>query len=224
MSGGAIVYVVDDDKLLRRALKRLLGSVGLAVQTFATADAFLAHPLPDRPGCVVLDLRMPGASGLTVQEQLARADRVLPIIFLTGHADVPTTVQAMKAGAVDFIEKPFNDQALLDAVQRALARARELRALRRDRQDAEGKVATLTRRERQVLALVVAGLPNKLVADRLGASEKTIKVHRSRVMRKMRADSLANLVRMAQAAGIDGEVAATSHPGGRVDHGRRRES
>ena len=221
MADDGIVYVVDDDAPLRRALERLIGSVGLAVQTFATADAFLAYPLPDRPGCVVLDLRMPGTSGLTVQEELARAGSALSILFLTGHADVPTTVRAMKAGAVDFIEKPFNDQTLLDAVHRALARGRELLALRRDRQRVEGKVATLTRRERQVLALVVAGLPNKLVADRLGASEKTIKVHRSRVMRKMHADSLAELVRMAQAVGIGGTASDLGRP---LDDARRHES
>lgn len=220
MTGDAIVYVVDDDRPLRRALERLIGSVGLAVQTFATAEAFLAHPLPDRPGCVVLDLRMPGTSGLTVQEELARAGSVLPILFLTGHADVPTTVRAMKAGAVDFIEKPFNDQTLIDAVHRALARARALLARRHDRQRVEQKVATLTPRERQVLALVVAGLPNKLVADRLGASEKTIKVHRSRVMRKMDAGSLVDLVRMAQAAGIAGEGTA-SDPGRPPDDAQR---
>ena len=134
MSDEAIVYIVDDDDLLRKALDRLIGSVGLAVQTFATPAAFLAHPLPDRPACVLLDVRMPGTSGLTVQEELTQAGSVCPILFLTGHADVPTSVRAMKAGAVDFIEKPFNDQALLDAVHHALDHARELLALRRDRQ------------------------------------------------------------------------------------------
>lgn len=220
-AGGLAAY--DDDELLRKALARLIGSVGLAVQTFATPAGFLAHPLPARPGCVVLDLRMPGASGLTVQDELARAGSVLPILFLTGHADVPTAVRAMKAGAVDFSEKPFNDQALLDAVDRALTRARALLVARQDRQRVEQRLATLTAREREVLALVVAGLPNKLVADRLGASEKTIKVHRSRVMAKMRADSLADLVRMAQAAGIGGNRTAGA-PGLPVDDAQRHES
>jgi FixJ family two-component response regulator len=199
----AIVFVVDDDESVRKALARLIGSVGLEVQTFPSPAAFLQHPRPDRPACVILDLRMPGTSGLTVQEELAKAGAELPILFLTGHADVATGVRAMKAGAVDFLEKPVNDQALLDAVQRALARNRELRAARAEREAVARRVATLTPREREVLALVVAGLPNKLVADRLGASEKTIKVHRARVMEKMRADSLAHLVRLAQVAGID---------------------
>jgi FixJ family two-component response regulator len=208
MSDEAIVYIVDDDELLRKALERLISSVGLPVQTFATPAAFLAHPLPDRPAGVVLDVRMPGTSGLTVQEELTRTGNVCPILFLTGHADVPTSVRAMKAGAVDFIEKPFNDQALLDAVHRALDQARERRALRRDRQLVERKLQTLTSRERDVFALVVVGLPNKLVADRLGASEKTIKVHRARVMEKMQAESLADLVRMAHVAGLAGKAGA----------------
>ena len=208
MSDDAVVYIVDDDEPLRKALERLIGSVGLTVETFATPAAFLAHPLPDRPTCVVLDLRMPGTSGLAVQDELTRSGSVCPILFLTGHADVPTSVRAMKAGAVDFIEKPFNDQALLDAVHRALEQARELLALRRDRQAVERKLESLTARERDVFGLVVAGLPNKLVADRLGASEKTIKVHRARVMTKMQAESLADLVRMAHVAGLGGKGAA----------------
>ena len=210
MSDDPIVYIVDDDDLLRKALERLISSVGLSVHTFATPTAFLAHPLPDRPACVVLDVRMPGTSGLTVQEELTRAGCVCPILFLTGHADVPTSVRAMKAGAVDFIEKPFNDQALLDAVHHALDQARELLALSRDRRLVERKLQALTSRERDVFALVVAGLPNKLVADRLGASEKTIKVHRARVMEKMQAESLADLVRMAHVAGLAGKTAARS--------------
>lgn len=202
MTTDAIVFIVDDDESVRKALARLIASVGLEVQTFPSPAAFLAHPRPDRPACVVLDLRMPGTSGLTVQEELAKAGADLPILFLTGHADVSTSVRAMKAGAVDFLEKPLHDQALLDAIHRALGRARELRGARSEREGIARRVATLTPREREVLALVVAGLPNKLVADRLGASEKTIKVHRARVMQKMRADSLAHLVRMAQVVGI----------------------
>lgn len=203
VSSKPIVYVVDDDESLRRALALLINSVDLEVQVFATPAAFLAHPRPDRPACVVLDLRMPGASGLAVQEELVRAGAILPILFLSGHADVSTSVRAMKAGAVDFLEKPFHDQALLDAVHQALERARELRADRDEYQRAARLLATLTSREREVLALVVAGLPNKRVADRLGTSEKTIKVHRARVMEKMKADSLADLVRMAQL--LDGD-------------------
>jgi len=198
----AIVFVVDDDESVRKALARLIGSVGLEVQTFPSPAAFLAHPRPDRPACVILDLRMPGTSGLTLQEELAQAGVDLPILFLTGHADVSTSVRAMKAGAVDFLEKPLHDQALLDAIHRALGHARELRGARAEREGIARRVASLTPREREVLALVVAGLPNKLVADRLGASEKTIKVHRARVMQKMHADSLAHLVRMAQVVGI----------------------
>jgi FixJ family two-component response regulator len=198
----AIVFVVDDDESVRKALARLIGSVGLEVRTFPSPAAFLAHPRPDRPACVILDLRMPGTSGLTLQEELAQAGVDLPILFLTGHADVSTSVRAMKAGAVDFLEKPLHDQALLDAIHRALGHARELRGARAEREGIARRVASLTPREREVLALVVAGLPNKLVADRLGASEKTIKVHRARVMQKMHADSLAHLVRMAQVVGI----------------------
>ena len=202
MTTEPIVFVVVDDESVRKALARLIGSVGLEVQTFPSPAAFLAHPRPDRPACVILDLRMPDTSGLTLQEELAKASADLPILFLTGHADVSTSVRAMKAGAVDFLEKPLHDQALIDAVHRALARARELRGARAEREGIARRVATLTPREHEVLALVVAGLPNKLVADRLGASEKTIKVHRARVMQKMRADSLAHLVRLAQVVGI----------------------
>ena len=194
MTADAIVFVVDDDESMRKALARLIGSVGLEVQTFSSPAAFLAHLRPDRPACLVLDLRMPGASGLAVQEELARAGVDLPILFLTGHADVSTSVRAMKAGAVDFLEKPLPDQALLDAIHRALGRARELWGARAEREGLARRVATLTPREREVLALVVAG--------RLGASEATIKVHRARVMQKMHADSLAHLVRMAQVVGI----------------------
>ena len=202
MTTDGIVFVVDDDESVRKALARLIGSIGLEVQTFPSPGAFLARPRPDRPACVILDLRMPGASGLTLQEEMAKAGEDLPILFLTGHADVSASVRAMKAGAVDFLEKPLNDQALLDAVQHALVRARALRAARAEREGIARRVATLTPREREVLALVVAGLPNKLVADRLGASEKTDKVHRARVMQKMRADSLAHLVRLAQVVGV----------------------
>ena len=202
MSSEPIVFVVDDDESFRNSLARLLRSVDLEVQTFSTPAAFLSRARPDRPACLVLDLRMPGVSGLAVQEELARVGADLPILFLTGHADVPTSVRAMKAGAIDFLEKTLDDQALLDAIQKALGRARELWTARAERTRTERLVATLTPRERDVLRLIVTGLPNKQVADRLGAAEKTIKVHRARVMAKMKADSLAHLVLMAHAVGI----------------------
>lgn len=208
MNGEPIVFVVDDDESFRSSLARLLRSVDLEVRTFPTPAAFLSHALPDRPACLVLDLRMPGASGLAVQEELARAGADLPILFLTGHADVPTSVRAMKAGAVDFLEKTLDDQALLDAIQKALGRARELWTARAERTRTERLVATLTPRERDVLRLIVTGLPNKQIADRLGAAEKTIKVHRARVMEKMQADSLARLVLMAHGVGIGAGFAA----------------
>jgi FixJ family two-component response regulator len=197
-----VVFVVDDDESVRKALSRLIRTIGLEVQAFATPAAFLAHPRPDRPACAVLDLRMPGASGLAVQEALARADADIPVVFLTGHADVPASVRAMKAGAMDFLQKPLNEQELLDTIQRALERARELRTARAERELIERRAARLTPREHEVFALVVAGFPNKLVAHRLGAAEKTVKLHRARVMEKMEAGSLADLVRMAQMVGL----------------------
>jgi RNA polymerase sigma factor (sigma-70 family) len=206
------VFVVDDDASTRRALARLIGSVGLTAELFPSAAAFLDRPRTAGPACVVLDLRMPGASGLVLQEQLARSGVELPIVFLTGHADVPTSVQAMKAGAVDLLEKPFRAQELLDAIQRALGRARALQAARAEREAVTRLVDTLTPREREVLGLVVAGLSNKAVGARLGASEKTIKVHRARVMEKLRAASLADLVRTAQAVGIGPAGPAPRHP------------
>ena len=220
MSTEPIVFVVDDDESFRTALARLLRSVDLEVQTFPTPAAFLRHPRPDRPACLVLDLRMPGASGLAVQEELARIGADLPILFLTGHADVPTSVRAMKAGAVDFLEKTVDDQNLLDAIQKALGRAHELWIARTERTRIERLVATLTPRERDVLRLIVTGLPNKQVADRLGAAEKTIKVHRARVMEKMKADSLAHLVHMAHVVGL-GPALDPPKPGLPGVHARR---
>jgi RNA polymerase sigma factor (sigma-70 family) len=197
-----IVFVVDDDYSLRKALERVITSVGLEVRTFSNPAAFLAHPRPDVPACLVLDLRLPGASGLSVQEQLVRAGADLPIVFLTGYADVATSVRAMKAGAVDFLQKPVDDQRLIDAVQQALDNATRSWEERAKRARLAALAATLTPREREVLALIVTGLPNKLVADRLGAAEKTVKVHRARVMEKMRATSLAELVVMTQTMGL----------------------
>jgi FixJ family two-component response regulator len=192
------VYVVDDDEGVRRALARLLRAVGLRVETFPSAKDFLKHTLPDRPACLVLDVRLPGPSGLELQAALGEEQRALPIIFVTGHGNVPMSVSAMKSGALDFLQKPFNDHELLEAVQRALARSRQARAEKAERASVQRRFDALTPREREVLSLVVTGMLNKQIAARLGAAEKTIKVHRGRVMRKMAAESVAELVRMTQ--------------------------
>lgn len=199
----AVVYVVDDDELVCRALARLFRSVGLEARTFPSATAFIDYTPLDRPACLVLDVRLPGLSGLDLQSALGQAQRDIPIVFLTGYGSVPTSVRAMKGGAVDFLEKPFNDQQLLDCVQRALARNREQRANRAERLEFQRRLETLTPREREVLKLVVAGRLNKQIADTLGNAEKTIKIHRGRVMRKMQADSVADLVRMTEKLGLD---------------------
>lgn len=197
----AVVYVVDDDEPVRRALSRLMRSAGLEAKAFPSAQAFLDHPVADRPSCLVLDVRLPGASGLDLQSALSQARREIPIIFITGHGTVPTSVRAMKGGAVDFLQKPFDDRDLLEGVRRALQRSREARAKGAERSEIEGRLDRLTPRERDVLALVVAGLLNKQIADRLGIAEKTIKVHRGRVMQKMEAGSVADLVRMTERLG-----------------------
>jgi len=197
-----MVYVVDDDELICRALSRLFRSVGMEAKTFSSATAFMEYSPLDRPACLVLDVRLPGPSGLDLQSALGQARLDIPIIFLTGHASVPTSVRAMKGGAVDFLEKPFNDQDLLDCVQRALDRSREQRATRAERVEFQRRLETLTPREREVLKLVVAGMLNKQIANTLGNSEKTIKIHRGRVMQKMQADSVAALVRMTQNLGL----------------------
>jgi FixJ family two-component response regulator len=198
----ALVVVVDDDASLRRSLARLLRADDLDVATFASAAAFLAAPLLDRPTCLVLDVRMPEIGGLDLQARLRAAGRDPAIVFLTGHGDVPASVAAMKAGAVDFLEKPVDPGALLAAVRRALARDAEMRSARAERGRLGLRFETLTVREREVLALVTAGLLNKQVGERLGTTEKTIKVHRGRVMTKMGAASLAELVRMADRLGV----------------------
>ena len=197
-----IVYVVDDDESVRKALARLIRSVGLDVEPFPAARSFLDHPLPDRPSCLVLDVRLPGASGLDLQAELSRARPDLPIIFVTGHGDVPMSVRAMKGGAIDFLQKPFSDQDLLDSIHRAIARSREALAVRAARAAIQRRLGTLTPREREVLALVVTGILNKQIAARLGTSEKTVKIHRGRVMQKMQADSVAELVRLAEKVGL----------------------
>ena len=193
----AIVYVVDDDPSMRRSLDSLLKSVGHDVRLFSSAPEFMQASRSDAPGCLLLDVRLPGMSGLAFQQELARAGIALPIIFITGHGDVPMTVRAMKAGAVDFLTKPFDDQVLLDAVHEALERDRARRLDAASIAALKARYDGLTERERQVLGHVVAGRVNKRIADELGLSVVTVKVHRAQAMRKMQAKSVAELVRMA---------------------------
>ena len=199
----SVVCVVDDDESIRCSLARNMSAAGLTVGTLPSAQAFLAHDLPDRVACLVLDVRLPGASGLDLQTALLEANRAMPTIFITGFGDVPMSVQAMKGGAIDFLQKPFDENELLSAVERALARGRQARAERAERLIIQRRFDTLTRREREVLELVVAGLLNKQIAFNLGAAEKTVKIHRGRVMHKMQVESVADLVRMTQRIGIE---------------------
>jgi FixJ family two-component response regulator len=198
----AVVFVIDDDPSMRGALEDLVGSVGLQVRAFASPQDFLQSQRPDAPGCLVLDVRLPGMSGLAFHKELARLGVALPVIFITGHGDIPMSVRAMKAGAVEFLTKPFHDQELLDAIHAAIERDRE-----RCREAVlvaglQERYATLTERERQIMTLVVVGRANKQIAAELNLSEMTVKVHRGQVMRKMHAGSLPGLVRMADRLGV----------------------
>jgi FixJ family two-component response regulator len=198
----AVVFVVDDDTSVRKSLGRLIAEAGYRVQAFASPREFLAREPTTGPSCLVLDVRMPGISGLELQQTLAAAVHEIPIIFITGHGDIPMSVKAMKAGAVDFLPKPFAAKDLLEAIRRAVAKdTRDLGTEARD-DEIQARVRLLTPRESQVFALVVTGMLNKQIAARLGVGEKTVKVHRARVMEKMQAGSVAALVRLADAAGI----------------------
>jgi FixJ family two-component response regulator len=198
----SIVFVVDDDSLIREALRRLIRSVGLEVETFSSAQEFLQAKRPDAPSCLVLDVRLPGLSGFDLQREMAEAEVNLPIIFITGYGDIPMSVRAMKAGAVEFLAKPFRDQDLLDAISQALERDRQCRAQLADMADLRGRYEQLTPREREVMSLVVAGLLNKQIAGELGTSEFTVKIQRGQMIRKMQAESVADLVRMADKLGL----------------------
>jgi FixJ family two-component response regulator len=207
-SDRAVIHIVDDDESLRRALDRTFRSIGLETRTYETAREFVNAKLPDLPGCIVLDVRLPGINGLELQAQLAELGIRLPVVLITGYGDIPMTVRAMKAGAVDFLPKPFRDQDMLDAVAAAIERDRRRRAAENGSADIKARFATLSPREQQVMMLVAAGKLNKQVAGDLGLSEVTVKIHRGAAMRKMGARTLADLVRLADALKPRAEDAA----------------
>jgi RNA polymerase sigma factor (sigma-70 family) len=196
MTQAPVIFVVDDDPSVRSSLKFLMSSVGLQVESFDSADALLQRKLPDAPSCLVLDVRLRGLSGLDFQRELAARNCHMPIIFITGHGDIPMSVRAMKAGAVEFLTKPFRDQDLLDAVRLALEKDRERRERKKEVSDLKERFNSLTPREQKVISMVVSGMLNKQIADQLGTAENTVKVHRSRAMEKMHAQSVAELVKM----------------------------
>jgi len=199
----ATVFVVDDDQAMRNSLKWLIESVGVSVESFSSADDFLVQYQPGRAGCLVLDVRMPGMSGLELLEHLAERNVHIPAVIITGHGDVPMAVRAMKSGAIDFIEKPFNDEALLDAIRRAIVFEEQQRSLHSENVQIQERLSHLTPREHEVMAMVTEGKSNKEIANTLGVSAKTIEAHRARVMEKMQAGSLAELVRMALATNVN---------------------
>lgn len=198
-----VVFIIDDDQPLREALSGLLRSVGMQALAYGSTAEFLLHPLPDAPCCLLLDVRLQGNSGLDFQGELQRRGIELPIVFMTGHGDIPMSVRAMKAGAVDFLPKPFREQDLLDAVAAALARDSERRASSQAASDLAARFATLTPREREIMGLAASGLMNKQIAGEVGTSEITVKIHRANAMRKMQAKTFADLVRMAEALGLE---------------------
>jgi len=205
-----VVFVIDDDLSMRTAIKELIEAVGISCQTFGSGQELLNATLPDVPSCLVLDVRLPGLSGLNLQRELTARSIHIPIIFITGHGDIPMSVQAMKAGAVEFLTKPFRDQDLLDAIEQATERDRSARRQQTEIRELRERSEALTPRELEVMRLVVAGLLNKQIAAELGISEKTVNVHRAQVMQKMQADSLAELVRMSEKRGLS-YLAAQTH-------------